>query len=186
MPKRANHDGSVYQRADGYWIASLRLASGKRVTRYAKSKSEAERTLQALRKQDVRGTLAPATKITLSEWFESWMGTLVVRPSTRRIYTNTVTPVVRELAAVRLHKLSPLVLSLTFSTLSQRGMGARQLSLGYGALRTCLDRAVEMSLMASNPLLKVQPCAPLLFLLVHCHHDALTAAPSGAASLFSL
>ncbi len=156
MPKRANHDGSVYQRADGYWIASMRLASGKRVTRSSKSKADADRILQELRKQDVRGNLAAATKVTLCEWFDTWMSTLDVRPSTRRIYTNTVTPVVRDLAAVKLHKLSPLLLSLTFAKLAQNGMGARQMSLGYGALRTCLDRAVDMNLVAVNPLLKVQ------------------------------
>ena len=81
---------------------------------------------------------------------------LDIRPSTHRIYNNTTNPIVCEIGSVRLAKLTPLLLSNTLAKLARGGMGARQLQLGHGYLRGCLDRAVELDLLAANPMTKVK------------------------------
>jgi integrase len=112
--------------------------------------------LQELRKHEVHGTLAAPSKVTLREWFDQWFEGLDVRPSTRRIYKNTTSAVLHEVGSVRLDKLTPLLLITTFTKLARDGMGARQLQLGHGYLRGCLDRAVELGLLAANPMAKVK------------------------------
>lgn len=46
MGKRANGEGSIYQRKDGYWVAALTLGSGKRTYAYCRSQAEAVLALQ--------------------------------------------------------------------------------------------------------------------------------------------
>src|SRR5690242_12021278 len=40
VARRANHEGSIYQRSDGQWVASIQVA-GKRLYKYGKTRSEA-------------------------------------------------------------------------------------------------------------------------------------------------
>ena len=93
--KRRHHPGwlpgSVYQRADGRWVASVRLPSGKRVVRHGKSQADINRVLQELRKHEIQGSVAPLSTLTVTEWFDQWMEGIDVRPSARRIYSNTTT-----------------------------------------------------------------------------------------------
>lgn len=83
MAQHVHGDGTVYQRGDGRWVASLRLLTGKRVLRYAKSRTEATSKLQDLRRQHIQGTLTTPAKITLGEWVDAWMAGLDVRPADR-------------------------------------------------------------------------------------------------------
>jgi len=92
----------------------------------------------------------------MREWFDQWFDDLDVRPSSRRIYANATTRIVDEVATVRLDKLTPLLLSTTIAKLGRSSMGTRQLQLGHGYLRSCLDKAVELDLLAVNPMTKVK------------------------------
>src|SRR4051812_47809959 len=154
--RKSNGDGSVYERGDGRWVASLRLVSGKRISRYCKTRAEANATLQDLRRQHIQGRLTGPTKLTLKDWVASWMAGLTVRPATIRVYTRTLGPVVAEVGAVRLDKLTPLLLATTFSKLARDGMGARQVQLAHGYLKGCLGQAVNLEMLAANPMVKVQ------------------------------
>ena len=154
--RKANGDGSVYERGDGRWVASIRLVTGKRISRYCKTRAEANAVLQDLRRQHIQGRLSAPSKLTLKDWVETWMAGLTVRPATVRIYTRTLGPLVAEVGAVRLDKLTPLLLSTTFAKLARDGMGARQLQLGHGYLKGCLTQAVNLEMLAANPMLKVK------------------------------
>ena len=147
--------GSVYQRTDGYWTASIRVGS-KKIVRYAKSERDASRKLQELLRLHHQGTLAQPTKLTLGDWVRQWLADLDVRPSTERTYDQVLTPVLRGVGHVRLDKLTPAILSLAYSMLARDGMGARRLQLSYGYLKSCLERAVDLEILGRNPLLKVR------------------------------
>jgi integrase len=46
MGKRANGEGTIYQRKDGRWVAALTLGAGKRKYFYRRSQAEAVLALQ--------------------------------------------------------------------------------------------------------------------------------------------
>jgi integrase len=155
VARRSNHEGSCYQRSDGLWVVTVRLGS-KRVYRYGKTKSEAAKKLQELLRQHHQGTLAQPTKLTLNEWVDRWLEGLDVRTSTLATYRQTVMHVVKVLGSERLDRLSPVILSGTFTNLARDGVGARRLHLAHGYLKACLEHAVNLEVLPRNSMAKVR------------------------------
>jgi integrase len=153
--RRANHEGSVYQRNDGLWVASIQVL-GKRLYRYGKTRSEATQKLQAVLREHHTGTLAQPSRVTLAEWVEQWLTESSLRPATEDTYRRVLRRVTCEIGEVRLSKLSALLLSLTLSKLGQQGMGPRRVQMAYTYLRTCLQRAVDLELLSQNPMARVK------------------------------
>jgi integrase len=151
MPQR----GSVFQRSNGRWVASIRV-SGKMIQRYGASRADAERKLDDLLRDHFSGSLAAPTKLTLREWFGQWLDELELRPSTLRTYREVLTPVLNDVGGYRMDRLTSALLSLTFAKLAKKGMGARRRQLAHGYLKSCLGRAVELEVLARNPMLKVR------------------------------
>jgi integrase len=50
-------DGTIYERRDGRFVASLRLVNGKRIERYAKTWKEAKEKLKNLIRENEQGSL---------------------------------------------------------------------------------------------------------------------------------
>jgi integrase len=148
--------GSVYQRADGYWIASV-IVAGKKIVKYGKTKQEARRRLADLLAASSTGTLAPPTRCTLAEWAGRWLDGQDIdrRPSTLRSYQQVLAPVLDRLGHVRLDRLTPLQLSTVLSDLRRSGRGSRRIQQAYVVLGTCLRQAVKLGLIGANPLDRV-------------------------------
>jgi integrase len=149
--------GSVYQRKDGQWAAAV-VVGGRKVVRYGKTEREARQRLRELLAADHNRTLAAPTKLTLAEWAERWLRALEVdrRPSTMRDYQQALAPIVARLGKVRLDKLAPMALDLTFTDIRRAGIGTRSIQQGYTVLGTCLGAAVRLGVIAANPLDRVQ------------------------------
>jgi hypothetical protein len=148
MGKRAAHEGSVRQRRDGTWEARIQVG-GVRVSRYGATRAEVVAKLHALQSTPV---LRSTTTVILSEWVGQWIEERDLRPSARSTYERVLRPILRDLGHVSLFKLNPLMLSLQFSLLKERGVGARRVQLAHGYLKGCLAHAVEMGLIATNPM----------------------------------
>lgn len=148
--------GSVYERKDGQWVAAV-VVSGRKVVRYGKTEREARQRLRELLTAHHMGTLAAPSKLRLSDWVAQWMKMQEGerRASTLRTYRQTLTPVVERLGGVRLDKLTPAALALTFTDLRKQGNGTRKVQQGYAALHTCLGAAVKLNIIAANPLARV-------------------------------
>lgn len=150
--------GSVYQRADGRWVAAVKV-NGRKVVRYAPTRRAARERLAALVAQAALGRLSgsgsagPASRLTLGEWVAAWLAMVEPhrRPATMRTYRQVLRPVVTELGAVRLSRLTPARLELAVSRL-RRTMGSRRLQLAYATLHTCLAAAVRLGELPDNPL----------------------------------
>src|SRR5690242_17501246 len=71
MARRSSGEGSVYQRSDGRWTASVHVG-GKRQQVYGRTRAEAVEKLRKLTDQ-VRGSgrLPSAGKLTVSEFMEN-------------------------------------------------------------------------------------------------------------------
>jgi integrase len=159
MPTAANTNGSgsIYQRkSDGRWCASISLGK-KRIVRYSATEREAKQALQAMVREFHLGTLAAPTRTTLAEWVEQWLkqAETELRPSTVRTYCQTLEPLVASLGHLRLDRLNAALIAGEFAALKRKGKGARRLQLAHGYLKACLDQAVALDVLGSNPMAKV-------------------------------
>lgn len=116
--KRANGDGSLYQRAsDGYWVGSVVLPDGKRKPVYGKTRDEAEAKLQDTRKALRDGLPVKAGRDqTLAEYMEHWLTvTLPQRVAAGKFAESTLVSydfnarrhILPELGSIRMRSLTP-------------------------------------------------------------------------------
>jgi integrase len=155
--RRGNGAGSVYQRADGKWVASVSI-DGRRVVRYGRTKRDADLALADLLVKQRAGNLVLPSDVTLGEWVERWLDGAEgeLRPSTVRTYRQVLAPVVAEAGDLRLAKVSALNLALLFTRLRKQGRGERRLHLAHTYLAACLAEAVNLGVIAANPMARVK------------------------------
>ncbi|MCZ7545010.1 MAG: site-specific integrase [Anaerolineae bacterium] len=107
MPNKSPGEGTLFQRQDGRWQASIQV-NGVRKTVYARSEREARQKLRTLQKQADTGLPNPG-KRTLDDLLDAWLESAHnLKPSTRAKYASFLDAYVRPaLGDVRLSKLTP-------------------------------------------------------------------------------
>lgn len=108
-------DGSVYQRADGRWVASLhmgytRTGGRRRATRIRRTEQEARRALRQLRRDRAAQDTTVSPRTTLKAWCDTWMETAStrMRPSALRSASSAVRNwIVPTIGHRRLSELTP-------------------------------------------------------------------------------
>src|SRR5438105_14620326 len=73
MSKRANGEGTVYQRKDGRWVAVIPLENGKRKFIYAKTQRAAIKELQLANQSKMQGTFITTGEQTLEAFLTHWL-----------------------------------------------------------------------------------------------------------------
>lgn len=143
MSKRANGEGTVFQRKDGRWQAQKTLPAdgltpARRVTVYGRTQREALDKLRAAGQQAAQG-VTPGRTPTVAEYGEFWLGhtkrisvelghlqATTVR-NYRDIWSGHITP---DLGHLRLDKLTPPLLRQW-----QSQKGSPDASVGRGLSR---------------------------------------------------
>ena len=152
MRKRANGEGTVYQRKDGRWAAQL-SAQGKPLYRYAKTKVEASKKLQILRSERDRGELAGTGDVSVSDWAVEWLEFKKsrVKPTTLVKYERDLrVNVIPYLGRVRLKNLNTKHVSNLHSTLLNKGQKPRTVLHVHRVLRTMLQDAMAGEMIHKN------------------------------------
>lgn len=72
MGKRANNEGSVYQRADGRWCAAYQV-NGKRKYVYGQTQSDALAKLRAVQAAMANDTYSEPNRMTVGGWLSFWL-----------------------------------------------------------------------------------------------------------------
>lgn len=150
MP-RSRGEGSITQRKDGRWQASLQIA-GVRRTVYGKTRKEAAEKLQALRQQAIGGLPDPG-KRTVTDLFTSWLETAepTLKPSTLCDYkyiTNEY--ILPALGNIRLSSLEPILIERLCGSILTQGH-ARTASLVYTLVHRACTFGVRWHWLLSNP-----------------------------------
>lgn len=119
MGRRQNGEGSVYQRTDGRWVASIQ-AGGYRRSVYGKSKQEARTKLKTLRQQALGGTLALPSRQTLAQLVEAWLNNdpsmkLTTKISNRKFLSHYIYPT---LGSMRIDQITPERIQSAYMMLS--------------------------------------------------------------------
>src|SRR5213082_1351982 len=74
MAKQRGHgEGSIYQRKDGRWVASMTLENRKRKYFYGETRKEVQEKLKVALHEQQQGTLATGAKQTVKQFLEQWL-----------------------------------------------------------------------------------------------------------------
>jgi len=147
MPK-AYGDGSLFQRKDGRWQASLHI-DGKRKTAYGKTRKEARDKLRALEKQvETSGALPTGGQRTVNDLLEAWLENAPnLKPSTiakHRWFLDTrVRPVIGE---VRLERITPDRIQQLYT-----GLTSALTDKAHRLLHRAFSAGVMWGWLAANP-----------------------------------
>ena len=90
MGKRANNEGSVYQRNDGRWCAACQV-NGRRKYIYGKTQSEVLAKLRDVQAAIANDTYSEPNRMTVGDWLTFWLEEIApvgLRPST--LNTNRI------------------------------------------------------------------------------------------------
>jgi integrase len=152
MRKRGHGEGSVFQRSDGRWVASLQVA-GKRRTVYGATRLEALQKLKELQEWAERQGELPDAKRTVNDLLDAWLETCepTLKPKTLVSYKQTCDLYIRPvLGPMRLDKLKPHHVQRLVNGL-QREDKARTAQLVYVLLHRACRLGVMWGWLVENP-----------------------------------
>lgn len=156
--RRANGDGSVYKRQDGYWVGAfdVQTVSGarKRVVVYGRTKDEARDKLAKVQQQERSGIPVPDDSWRLGPYLEHWLENFVKRnrrPATYNLYEMMarlyLTP---GLGSRTLTGLSVVNVQRFLDSRLEAGDSVRKVQIMRTVLSAALTRAVREELIFRN------------------------------------
>lgn len=156
--KRANGEGSVYQRADGVWLgaAYVDTTDGQRRRVYVSglTRAKASEKLNAKIELNNRGVRAPAKQWTVADYLEYWLKEVVAvknRARTIELYEQTVRVHLKPaIGRRRLSKLTVQDIQRMINHQAAAGIGARTIQKNRSVLRAALSRAEREELVVRN------------------------------------
>ncbi len=164
--RRSNGEGSIYQRADGRWVATITIgrdAVGKvqRRTVYGKTKGEVNEKLIRLQSDKLSGMLPGSLKTTVASFLGSWLENSA-RPSIRetthanykRVIELHITPLIGGLSLAR---LSPAHVQGLYAEMQRKGASAHTRLLAHAVLHRAFKQAMRWGLMPRNVCDAVDP-----------------------------
>lgn len=148
MARRANGEGSIGQRKDGRWFASISIG-GKRRYVYGKTRRDVADQLQQIRQDTLLGVTTAPNSQTLEVYLKSRRERAEhLRPTTAYLYDLLIrVHIVPNVGHVKLKDLAPLHLNESY----RRIKGARTTEQVHRLLHKALSDAVKMRLLAHNP-----------------------------------
>ena len=172
MGKRANNEGSVYQRAVGKWVAQLiigQYSNGRpRFKRFVcKREREAVEKLRAAKNDLDSGRRLDEKALTVAAYLDHWLNFVVqpsdLQPKTKEGYAYCVNLLKPLLRTVRLDKLTPEHVEELLTELGARGgengrpLSARTVQYARATLRRALGRAVKHGRVTRNVATLIDP-----------------------------
>jgi integrase len=158
--RRGNQEGSIFQRADGRWVAQITYqgpdGKTKLVPKYFHTQGEARRSLTATKSKQDAHRLVISGKATVREWLDVWLEEFVKPNRAKRTHADyhhlLATNLPDAIGNLPLAKLAPEVLQRHFNAIAGTGHG-RTAELLRDVLRAGFNRAVKLRRMESNPVL---------------------------------
>ncbi len=153
LARRGSGEGSIYQRANGRWIAYTRLSDGRKKFFSGATRRDVQRQLaQALHAQQ-EGTLVTVRDASVAQYLERWLAAIEpsVRVRTHESYALNVRRLIPHLGRGRLSALEPAAIQACYAKLLHRGLSARSVEQAHTVLHNALRQAVRWNLLARNP-----------------------------------
>jgi integrase len=182
MSKKANGEGSVYQRkSDGRWSASISLPNGKRKHFLGRDRDEVVRKQRAALKGQDDGLPVVVERQTVSQFMQSWL--TATKPKLRertwvRYEQYVRLHIVPSLGKLTLTKLTPQHVQRLYAERLDAGASPTTVHHLHAVLHRALKQAVRWNLVARNVADLVDP--PRI-----AHHEISTLDPADAQRLIA-
>jgi len=166
--RNANGEGSIYQRKDGRWEASVYVLTTagvkKRVRTYGATRAEVHTKLTELKSKDTRGIPMPDKSWRLGEYLDYWLEEVVKpgkKPKTYEQYELVVRRNIKpSLGGRYLTKLSVREVQAFINQQATQGYSARRVQMIRNTLSSALTRAMKEELVSRNVARLVDVRAP--------------------------
>jgi integrase len=151
--RRGHNEGSVFQRADGRWVASISLEDGKRRDVYGRTRKEAADKLLRLQRDLRAGLPLVREDQTVEQYLTSWISD--IRPHLRiRSYARYDAAVrlhiVPTLGKVKLARLTQQQLEGLYAAKLKEGLSPSTVARVHAVLHKALSDAERLELVQRN------------------------------------
>lgn len=158
MSKRANGEGSIYQRKDGRWTGATYVLrpDGARERRqvYGTTRAEVSGKLTTWISNTARGIPSAVSSWTVQSYAAHWLDTIApgaLRDSTRSNYAWVMRKyIVPAVGNIKLDKLTPAHVRKLHASVAAAGVSSRTVQLAHAVLRTMLSEAVREEYISRN------------------------------------
>src|SRR5262249_54348683 len=161
MPKRrANHEGTIYKRQDGRWVASVTLPGGKRKSFYGKTRQEVAQKLTVGLKARMDGVPLPSDQLKVGRYLQDWLDSAQpgLRYGSWRRYTQILRlHVIPSLGHLLLSRLAPHHLQQLYADPLAKGLNPTTVRQIHVVLRRAWGQAEGGGFVARNVATLVPP-----------------------------
>lgn len=164
--RRGNGEGSIFQRADKRWVATVTIghdANGKRQRRtvYGKTRGEVQDKLTKLQHEVLSGTICDDGNLKVGEYLSRWLENSA-RPTVKELTYDSYEGAIRvhisrHIGGVKLAKLSPAHVQGMYSAMEQGGASGHVRLVSHAVLHRALNQAVRWQLVPRNVCDAVDP-----------------------------
>ena len=151
--KRGQNEGSIVKRKNGTYMVQI-TADGKRISKYFKTKKEANKwRIDTLHKIQ-RGIFYSGPKLTLNKFLEEWLKSRKgsIKPKTlfqyRQIIELHINPI---LGRIKINELKPADVQALYNKKVETGTGVRTVRLIHSVLHCALNHALRLGIIYRNP-----------------------------------
>lgn len=147
--------GTVYQRKDGRYVASIKdPVSGRRIQRYAENEKEAQKKLEDIKFEIRQNTLATGPRQTVEQYLKTWLEE-VHRPEVEEVSSIHQSGYVRNhlipaLGHLQLKSLTAQHIQKLYTSLFNKGYKSNTIQGIHAVLHKALKNAVRWKLVSSN------------------------------------
>ena len=160
--KRANNEGSIFQRPNGKWRAQVTI-DGRRLSFTADTQREGLAWIQDTKNQIDNGLTFQATDTSLQEFLGEWLTTVSSSSSkgTHFTYSWTVQKrIIPYIGKVNLMDLRPDRIQRFYNYLQKEGLSPHAVAVTHKTLRVAMSHAVKLRLIVRNPCSGTTPPKP--------------------------
>ena len=156
--KRGRGEGSIQQRADGTWRATISLGTGpdgkrRRKDIYGKTRTEVQKKLRNAHSANDAGKLPTPSKTTVAEYLKFWIENISrAQDSTKQRYLQDIRGHINPLIGkTRLQQLTGLPIDGVISTAVSKGLSPSSQQKIFAVLNKSFNDAVKRDLIGFNP-----------------------------------
>src|SRR5262249_45930624 len=154
MPKRrANHEGTIYKRQDGRWVASVTLPGGKRKSFYGQTRQEVADKLTVGLKARLDGMPLPSDQLKVGRYLQDWLETIrpTVRPQSWCRYEQLIrVHILPTLGVLPLARVEPRHIQRLYADRLAQGYAPATVRTIHAILHRALGQAAQWGAVARN------------------------------------
>jgi integrase len=153
MTMRGRHEGSIFQRSNGRWVAMLSLAAGQRKSFYGRTRQEVQRKLAAAQRDVEMGIPVISDRQTLAQYLLGWLETTkptIEFSSWNRNRQYVELHIIPQVGQIRLRELTAQQVQQLYTNRINAGLSSSTVRHLHATLHKALKDAERLGLVVRN------------------------------------